>query len=67
MEKVLFKERGFAIKRVEPSQNFGAQIQFSVVSGEDSVEYFFAEPRELTQLLAKISLAVMAEFRPALQ
>ena len=67
MEKVLFNERGFTIKRVDPIQNFGAQIHFTVVSAGDSVEHFFANPQELTQLLAQMSIAVMSEFRASPQ
>ena len=61
MQKVLFKERGFTIRRVDPSESDGAQIQFI------GAECFFTDPRELTQLLAKMSVAVMSEFRASPQ
>ena len=64
MQKLLFNERGFTIRRVYPSESNDAQIQFIVLSGSgDYVERFFTDPRELTQLLAQMSIAVLSEFR----
>ena len=63
MQKVLFNERGFTIRRVDPNECSGAEIQFIVVSGGDSAERFFTDPQELTRLLAQMSIAVMSEFR----
>ena len=67
MQKVLFNERGFTIRRVDPSESGSVQIQVIVQTAGISVQHSFADPRELTQLLAQMSIAVMAEFRASPQ
>ena len=57
MEKELFNEHGFIIRRVDPREFGGAQIEFVVLRSGNCIEHFFAEPRDLTQLLAQMSLA----------